>query len=153
MATKKTNKKKTSINKKQTKKVKSIPQPTPVFPQKDVRTYITPEEKDWLFKKLNGPATDGEVGNFLILGPDGNPIWGAGGGGGGTSDYLPLTNKPKINGIEVIGDHDGNYYLLANKNDLDLYVLKVPGKDLSTNDFTNEYKDKVDNLSSSLRFL
>ena len=34
----------------------------------------------------------------------------------------------------------------------DLKVDKVEGKGLSTNDFTDEYKDKLDNLGDSLDF-
>lgn len=30
--------------------------------------------------------------------------WNQGGGGGGTSDYLELSNKPKINGVTLAGD-------------------------------------------------
>lgn len=31
-------------------------------------------------------------------------IAGGGGGGGGTDDYTKLTNKPSINGVELLGD-------------------------------------------------
>lgn len=33
-----------------------------------------------------------------------NPFWGTGGGSGGTDNYEDLTNKPKINGVTLIGN-------------------------------------------------
>lgn len=39
----------------------------------------------------------------------------AGGGGGGTSDYTALTNKPAINGIELIGNKTGEALGLDNE--------------------------------------
>lgn len=94
-------------------------------------------------------------------------------GGGGTSDYTDLTNKPKINGVTLAGnkslseigaaDASETYTdaevdgLLAEKADADdVYtknevdtelakkVDKVSGKGLSTNDFTDAYKNAVD---------
>lgn len=35
-----------------------------------------------------------------------------------TIDYNNLTNKPKINGTTIEGDHDGHYYGLANLSDI-----------------------------------
>ena len=60
-----------------------------------------------------------------------------GGGGGGTSDYEQLSNLPKIN----------NNTLIGNKSASDLGLVgAVSGKGLSTNDYTNEDKEKVDAL-------
>lgn len=101
---------------------------------------------------------------------------GTASGGGGTSDYTDLTNKPKINNVTLAGnkslsdigaaDASETYTetevdaLLAEKADADdVYtktevdteltkkVDKVPGKGLSTNDFTNT--DKA-NLATAL---
>lgn len=60
-------------------------------------------------------------------------------GGGGTSDYSNLTNKPTINSVELSGD----------KTSADLGLVGAEaGKGLSANDFTDEYlnglKDIVD---------
>jgi len=54
------------------------------------------------------------------------------GKGGGTSDYNNLTNKPQINGVVLADNKTGS--------DLGL-VNEVEGKGLSTNDFTNAYKN------------
>lgn len=60
-------------------------------------------------------------------------------GGGGTSDYSELTNKPTINSVELDGD--------KTSADLGLQPSEA-GKGLSTNDFTDDYlnglKDIVD---------
>lgn len=59
----------------------------------------------------------------------------AGNGGGGTNDYEGLTNLPQINGNDLIGNQTGT--------DLGL-VDAEEGKGLSTNDYTNEDKAKLD---------
>lgn len=59
----------------------------------------------------------------------------AGNGGGGTNDYEELINLPQINGNELTGDQTGG--------DLGL-VDAEEGKGLSTNDYTNEDKAKLD---------
>ena len=41
---------------------------------------------------------------------------GSGGGGGGTTDYNALTNKPKINDVEVSGDKTSDDYGLVSKD-------------------------------------
>lgn len=59
-------------------------------------------------------------------------LWSRRFGGGGTPDYDALTNKPQINGVTLTGDKTGS--------DLGL-VDAVDGKGLSTNDFTDTYKN------------
>lgn len=46
----------------------------------------------------------------------------SGGGGGGTKDYNALFNRPQINGMTVEGDHDGEYYGLADRSWVEEYV-------------------------------
>ena len=52
----------------------------------------------WLF---SGKQNEGK---FLKGGPNGFVVWGSGGGSGGTMNYNELTNKPQLNGIELIGN-------------------------------------------------
>lgn len=90
-----------------------------------------------------------------------------GGGGGGSDSYPALSNKPKINGVTLIGNKSsaelglqptltfddeptensnrpvksgGIYSALSEKVD------KVEGKDLSTNDFTDALKNKLNGI-------
>lgn len=59
---------------------------------------------------------------------------GSSGGGGGTSDYEELTNKPQINGTTLSG----------NKTSADLGIVSAEsGKGLSSNDYTNADKAAV----------
>lgn len=61
----------------------------------------------------------------------------SGGGGGGVSDYNDLTSKPKINDVTLTG----------NKSASDLGIQAAEqGKGLSTNDFTNALKSKLDSI-------
>ena len=52
--------------------------------------------------------------------------------------------------LDIIGL---SYYVQKTKEDLNVKVDKVTGKGLSTNDFTNEYKNKVDALGDSVSVL
>jgi len=70
------------------------------------------------------------------------PAGGSGTGTGGITNYPDLTNKPKIAGVELVGD----------KSLADLGVQPAEeGKSLSSNDFTNEYKTKLDNLNENAK--
>ena len=61
------------------------------------------------------------------------------GGGGGTSDYSDLTNKPQIAGVTLAG----------NKTAADLgLVAAETGKGLSSNDFTTALKNVVNALAA-----
>ena len=57
--------------------------------------------------------------------------------GGYKINYNSLDNLPVINDVTVAGVHNGEYYGL---------VDAVEGKGLSTNDFTNELKNKLDEI-------
>jgi hypothetical protein len=90
----------------------------------------------------------------------------SGGGGEGTTDYTQLENKPSINGVPLTGNKTttdlnlstdlSNYYTKPQtdaknkviKESLDGKVDKVPGKSLSTNDYTAEEKTKLAGLSN-----
>lgn len=62
-----------------------------------------------------------------------------GGGDGGTTDYEALINKPTINGETLSG----------NKTAADLGLVEAEtGKGLSTNDFTDERKNKLDGMEA-----
>lgn len=50
---------------------------------------------------------DADLGDFVNTGVPAS--------GGGTDDYEKITNKPRINGIELIGDKSGNDLLLQDK--------------------------------------
>lgn len=92
-----------------------------------------------------------------------------GGGGGGSDNYNALSNKPEINGVTLTGNKsaadlglqptltfddeptknsnrpvksNGIYSALSGKVD------KVTGKDLSTNDFTDALKNKLNGIEA-----
>lgn len=50
-----------------------------------------------------------------------NPFWGSG-GGGGTTDYEELDNKPSINGVTLVGD----------KTSEDLHIKECDCEELTT---------------------
>ena len=95
--------------------------------------------------KLDVTFTDGDLNNALDFGSDQSllsmdltdEI------GEGTKDYSKLKNKPQINGVTLTGNKTGTELGLVNT---------VEGKGLSTNDYTNEDQDKVQNLPSSEEF-
>lgn len=61
-------------------------------------------------------------------------------------DYSVLTNKPKINNVELNGNKDlHDLGIQAEGN----YVEVETGKGLSTNDFTDTYKDNVESNTSA----
>lgn len=83
-----------------------------------------------------------------------------------SDNYNKLTNKPKINGRELSGNKtlnelgiqpSGNYitesyleeYDETIHQELNTKVDKEEGKGLSTNDYTNEDKEKLDNIDLS----
>jgi len=61
------------------------------------------------------------------------------GGGGGTSDYTQLSNKPQINGITLAGNKSGSDLGLVNAE---------TGKGLSTNDYTTADKKKLSGIEA-----
>ena len=62
-------------------------------------------------------------------------------GGGGTTNYNNLSNKPQINGITLSGE--------MTAADLSLVLAEV-GKGLSTNDYSDEEKAKVADLLTAI---
>lgn len=74
----------------------------------------------------------------------------SGGGSGGTSDYTELSNKPQIGGTTLIGNKTLAELDIAAASDLAGKVDKVTGKDLSTNDYTNEDKAIVGGVTTAL---
>ena len=85
-------------------------------------------------------------------------------GSGGVSNYDDLTNKPKINDVELVGNKTSEELginiptkLSQLTNDKDFInktyhdstkVDKEEGKGLSSNDFTNEEKEKLSSLEN-----
>lgn len=72
---------------------------------------------------------------------------GTASGGGGTSDYTDLTNKPKINGVTLAGNKSLDDIGAADASEVDTLlsgkVDKVTGKGLSTEDYTTAEKTKL----------
>jgi len=77
--------------------------------------------------------------------------------GNGVDDYEFLSNKPKINDVVLVGNKslqdigaqpEGDYALRNEIPDISNLVEKEDGKGLSTNDFTTELKDKLENVKS-----
>lgn len=54
--------------------------------------------------KMDEPETEGTAGQFLQTDGNGGRTWATPSGGGGTSDYSDLTNKPQINGVTLSGN-------------------------------------------------
>ena len=69
-------------------------------------------------------------------------------GGGGTGNYEQLNNLPSINGTTIIGALSLADIGAASIAALNNKVDKVDGKGLSTNDFTNAYKTKLDGIAT-----
>ena len=86
-----------------------------------------------------GVPTGGTTGQALVKKSDTDydTEWKSVGGGGGSSDYSDLSNKPQINGITLTGNKTAQ--------DLNLVTSEV-GKGLSTNDYTNADKTKLDGI-------
>ena len=112
---------------------------------------LVPQGVDGRDAKINGVNTlTIEAGDNITLDQEGNilTINSIGGGSGGTSNYNALTNKPKINNVELRGNKSlndlgiqpaGNYITKA-VNDLENYYIK-------TETFT---KQEVNNLISAI---
>lgn len=72
------------------------------------------------------------------------------GGGGGTSNYEDLENKPQIAGTTLSGNKSLADLGIASASALANKVDKVDGKGLSTNDYTNEDKAIVGGVTAAL---
>ena len=75
---------------------------------------------------------------------------GGNGGGGGTKDYNALQNLPSINGTTVQGNKTLTDYGLMTEmsSALNGKVDKVSGKGLSSNDYTNADKSKLNGIEA-----
>jgi len=75
--------------------------------------------------KQDAPSDAGVAGQVLGLDDDLNPVWlDQGGGGGGTSNYNNLTNKPRINGVILSGDKSGADLGLASASDIPIVPVQ-----------------------------
>lgn len=104
--------------------------------------------EDYLYDDNVGFCTIGDDGDFEIQfgsqkikvsEEDEVTMTPSGGGGGGVSDYNDLTSKPKINDVTLTGN--------KNASDLGLQATEQ-GKGLSSNDFTNTLKTKLDGIEA-----
>lgn len=59
-----------------------------------------------LDKKLDAPEEEGEPGQVLKLGEDGEPIWANGGGGGGTVTWDDIEDKPEFAEVATTGSYN-----------------------------------------------
>lgn len=66
---------------------------------------VTRQLSDLDDDKQDAPSTAGTAGQVLALDDNLNPVWAnQSGGGGGTTDYAQLSNKPTINNVELSGN-------------------------------------------------
>lgn len=95
--------------------------------------------------KQDAPETAGTAGQVLGLNSNLEPEWvNQQGGGGGTSDYADLTNKPSINGVTLAGNKSASDLgLLAGQN-----VTEAVDDYLEEN-FTNPSNPPLDRTLSS----
>lgn len=85
---------------------------------------------DWILKKVSA-LRGGSTGQYLYKksNKDFDFGWKTGSGGGGTSDYLDLDNKPSINNIELVGNKTASDLGLAASTDIpEVPVQSVNGK-------------------------
>ena len=76
---------------------------------KDKLNGIEDNANNYVLPKGTQSTIGGVMGDGTTFTIDTNGVGHAvGGGGGGTSDYNALINKPKINNVEVIGDKSGS---------------------------------------------
>ena len=72
----------------------------------------TPLE-DKLAKKLDKPTEEGQTGNVLKLGEDGNPFWGEGGGGGSAQQATDAEIDARESKTHAITPNNLNYAVTA----------------------------------------
>lgn len=88
--------------------------------------------------KVDEPSTEGTDGQVLATDGEGGRYWKtvSGGGGGGTSDYSDLTNKPQINSVTLSGNKSLSDLGIASATDLAAKYTKpqtgIPSSDLSS---------------------
>lgn len=113
----------------------------------DIPTRLSELENDLKTKTINGQSIFGE-GNIEIP------------GGSGTGGQENVIEKIKVNGTELpvenkevnikvptkVSELENDSNFLTKHQDLSNYVQKEEGKGLSTKDFTQEDKDKLDGM-------
>ena len=113
----------------------------------DIPTRLSELENDLKTKTINGQSIFGE-GNIEIP------------GGSGTGGQENVIEKIKVNGTELpvenkevnikvptkVSELENDSNFLTEHQDLSNYVQKEDGKGLSTKDFTQEDKDKLDGM-------
>lgn len=113
----------------------------------DIPSRLSELENDLKTKTINGQSIFGE-GNIEIP------------GGSGTGGQENVIEKIKVNGTELpvenkevnikvptkVSELDNDSNFLTKHQDLSNYVQKEEGKGLSTKDFTQEDKDKLDGM-------
>lgn len=84
---------------------------------KDTKPYSFSEKVITVIEKNIPPSYEGKGGKYLkVKADESGTEWAEGGGGGGTTNYNSLTNKPQINGVELVG----------NKTSSDLNITGLP---------------------------
>ena len=63
-------------------------------------------------------------------------------GGGGTTNYNNLGNKPQINGVELVGNKTSEELGLANKSDVPVVPTKISGFENDAGYATGGYVDQ-----------
>lgn len=118
---------------------------------------LVPQGVDGRDAKINGVNTlTIEAGDNITLDQEGNVliINSTGGGGGGTSNYNALTNKPKINNVELNGNKSlndlgiqpaGNYLTEETDPTVPSYVKNITQANITSwnnkSDFSGNYND------------
>lgn len=87
--------------------------------------------------KIDEPEEEGTSGQVLTTDGNGGRSWTTvQGGGGGTSDYTDLTNKPQINGVTLAGNKSLSDLGAASANDVSAKYTKpangIPASDLAS---------------------
>lgn len=103
----------------------------------DKLTSELSDVKSAIASKVDEPSTEGTDGQVLATDGDGGRYWKTvSGGGGGTSDYSDLTNKPQINSVTLSGNKSLSDLGIASATDLAAKYTKpqtgIPASDLSS---------------------
>ena len=118
---------------------------------------LVPQGVDGRDAKINGVNTlTIEAGDNITLDQEGNTLTinSIGGGSGGTSNYNALTNKPKINNVELKGNKSlndlgiqpaGNYLTEETDPTVPSYVKNITQANITSwnnkSDFSGDYND------------
>lgn len=105
----------------------------------------TTDLKGDLDDKLDAPATAGTNGQVLTSDGQGGQSWKtpSGGGGGGTSDYDDLENKPSINNVTLSGNKSAS--------DLGLGTYSKPSGGIPKTDLASGVQTSLDRADTALQ--